>query len=147
FTPLIFIALVPLLTVNHYFNQHDVRNRKRKVFGHFYLAMLVWNALTTWWIYNSTDVGSFVAIAVNSLFMAIVWMLFHSTKKKLGIAIGYFSLFCYLIGFEYLHLSWEISWPWLTLGNVFATHPEYVQWYEYTGVLGGTAWVIAANLF
>ena len=147
FTPLIFIAFVPLLAVNHYFTQHDIVKRRRKVFAHFYFAMLVWNALTTWWIYNSTDVGSFVAIGLNSLFMAIVWLLFHSTKRKFGMATGYISLFCYIVGFEYLHLSWEISWPWLTLGNVFSTHPEYVQWYEYTGVLGGTIWIIAANLF
>ena len=147
FTPLIFIAFVPLLFVNHYFNQHEVKRGKRKVFAFFYWAMLVWNSLTTWWIYNSTDVGSFVAIGLNSLFMAIVWLLFHVTKKKSGLVAGYTSLFCYLIGFEYLHLTWEISWPWLTLGNVFATHPEYVQWYEYTGALGGSIWVIAANLF
>jgi apolipoprotein N-acyltransferase len=147
FTPLIFIALVPLLSVNHFYDRHEIKKGKRKVFAHFYWAMLVWNALTTWWIWNSTDAGSIVAIALNSLFMAFVWLAFHVTKKKYGIGIGYFSLFCYITAFEYLHLNWEISWPWLTLGNVFATHPEYVQWYEYTGVLGGTVWVIAANLF
>jgi apolipoprotein N-acyltransferase len=147
FTPLVFIAFVPLLYINHYFSRQEIHHRKRKIFGHFYVAMLVWNALTTWWIYNSTDVGSIVAIGLNSLFMAFVWLLFHVTKKKLGMALGYFSLFCYILAFEYLHLTWEISWPWLTIGNVFATHPEYVQWYEYTGVLGGTIWVIAANLF
>ncbi len=147
FTPLIFFAFVPLLFVNHYFNDHDVKRRKWKVFGHFYWTMFVWNMLTTWWIYNSTGVGSFVAIGLNSLFIAIVWLLFHITKKKSGMFAGSVSLFCFIIGFEYLHLTWEISWPWLTLGNVFATHPAYVQWYEFTGVLGGSIWVIAANLF
>ena len=147
FIPLVFIAFVPLLFVNHYFSRQEIRRSKRKLLGHFYVAMLIWNALTTWWIYNSTDVGSFVAIGLNSLFMAVVWLLFHVTKKKLGMAAGYFSLFCYVVAFEYLHLSWEISWPWLTIGNVFATHPDYVQWYEFTGVLGGTIWVLAANIF
>ena len=147
FTPLIFIAFVPMLFVQYYFSRHEVKRSKRKVLGHFYWSMLVWNALTTWWIWNSTDVGSIVAIGLNSLFMAIVWWLFHLTQKRSGIFIGYFSLFSYLVAFEYLHLNWEISWPWLTVGNVFASHPQYVQWYEYTGVLGGTIWVIAANLF
>lgn len=147
FTPFIFVAFVPLLFVNQYFIQQPVKKGNRKVFGHIYWTMLVWNMLTTWWIYNSTDVGSFVAIGLNSLFMAFVWQLFHLTKKKSGMSVGYISLFCFLLGFEYLHLNWEISWPWLTIGNVFATHPEYVQWYEYTGVLGGTVWVIAANIF
>src|SRR6187200_2346691 len=80
FTPLVFIAFVPLLFVNHYFSRQEIHRGKRKVFGHFYVAMFVWNALTTWWIYNSTDVGSIVAIGVNSLFMTFVWQLFHVTK-------------------------------------------------------------------
>ena len=34
---------------------------------------------------------------------------------------------------------------WLTLGNVFANRPYLIQWYEFTGVLGGSAWVLALN--
>jgi apolipoprotein N-acyltransferase len=147
FTPIIFFALVPLLFVNWHFVKNNVRHGHRRVFGHFYWSMLVWNALTTWWIYNSTDVGSFVALGLNSLFMACIWQLFHAARKRFGLIPGYVALISFWIGFEYLHLNWEISWPWLTLGNVFATHPAYVQWYEYTGVLGGTLWVLATNLF
>ncbi len=146
-TPFIFVAFVPLLWIEYSFPVDTTQRGKLKLFGYFYLALLVWNVLTTWWVYNSTDIGSFVALGLNSLFMAIVWQLFHITKKNLGTVAGYCSLFAYWIGFEYLHLNWEISWPWLTLGNVFACHPQYVQWYEFTGVLGGTAWVLAANLF
>jgi len=52
------------------------------------------------------------------------------------------------MGFEYLHLKdWGLSWPWLTLGNVFATHTEWIQWYEYTGVSGGTFWILLVNIF
>ena len=147
FTPVIFFALVPLLWIEFSFDAHNVKRSNLKLFGYFYLAMLTWNVLTTWWIYNSTDIGSFFALGLNSLIMAVVWLLFHITKKNLGSVLGYLSLFAYWIGFEYLHLNWEISWPWLTLGNAFATHPQYVQWYEFTGVLGGTLWILATNLF
>lgn len=147
FTPFIFIAFVPMLWIEYLFHTNEIRRGRWKLFGYFFLSLMVWNTLTTWWIYNSTDVGSFVALGLNSFFMAIVWQLFHITKKNLGLAPGYVSLFVYWIGFEYLHLNWEISWPWLTLGNAFATHPQYVQWYEFTGVLGGSVWILAANLF
>ncbi len=147
FTLLIFFAFVPLLWIEYSFHARESKHGKLKLFGYFYLALLTWNVLTTWWIYNSTDIGSFVALGLNSLFMAIVWQLFHVTKRKLGTVSGYVSLFIYWTAFEFLHLNWEISWPWLTLGNAFATHPQYVQWYEFTGVLGGTLWVLAANLF
>ena len=49
--------------------------------------------------------------------------------------------------FEYIHLNWQLSWPWLTLGNVFAMHPDWVQWYEYTGTSGGTLWIVVLNIF
>jgi apolipoprotein N-acyltransferase len=43
-------------------------------------------------------------------------------------------------------LNWQLSWPWLTLGNVFASHTSWVQWYEYTGVSGGTLWILLVNI-
>ena len=46
---------------------------------------------------------------------------------------------------EYLHLNWDLSWPWLTLGNGFANSPNLVQWYEFTGFLGGSLWVLLMN--
>ncbi|MDR1345224.1 MAG: apolipoprotein N-acyltransferase, partial [Bacteroidales bacterium] len=42
-------------------------------------------------------------------------------------------------------LHWDLTWPWLNLGNVFASVTTWVQWYEYTGAFGGTLWVLAAN--
>jgi apolipoprotein N-acyltransferase len=146
FTPLIFVALVPLLFAEHRFSMQNRRRNAFRLFGNFFLALFTWNALTTWWIYYATDIGSIVAIALNSFFMTIIWQLFYVTKKRQGQAVGYFSLIFFWISFEYLHLNWEISWPWLTLGNVFATRPEWVQWYEYSGVLGGTLWVLIVNL-
>ncbi len=146
FTFLIFFALTPLFFVEHYFSHFQKQLSAGKMFLHFYLAMLTWNVLTTWWIYNSTDVGSFVAMGLNSLFMAIIWQLFHLVKRKQGSSIGFISLVLFWISFEYLHLNWEISWPWLTLGFAFATKPQWIQWYEFTGPLGGTLWVLITNI-
>ena len=78
--------------------------------------------------------------------MSLVIVLFHKVKKVLGIFKGYLSLIFFWISMEFLHLNWELAWPWLTLGNVFATFPDIVQWYEYTGVLGGTLWILILNL-
>jgi len=60
--------------------------------------------------------------------------------------MGYCSLIIFWLTFEYIHHNWELSWPWLTLGNVFATHPAWVQWYEYTGTTGGSLWVLLSNV-
>ena len=50
------------------------------------------------------------------------------------------------ISFEKFHLNWDFSWPWLNLGNVFSESIYFIQWYEYTGVFGGTLWIIVVNL-
>ncbi len=139
-TFLIFVALVPLLWLE------QRSTRAIKFFGWSYLALLIWNVATTWWVCNSTLPGGIAAIMANSLLMTLPWLGFHKMKKRLGPALGYSSLILFWLTFEYIHLNWELSWPWLTLGNVFATHPEWVQWYELTGVSGGSLWVLTVNL-
>jgi len=134
------MAFVPLLQVAEH------TTKRIGFFGYAFLAMLTWNAATTWWIWNSTDVGSIAAIIANSLLMCLPWWGYHIFKNKYGKRIGYFSLVTFWMLFEYVHLNWQLSWPWLTLGNVFATHPDWVQWYEYTGVSGGTVWVLIINI-
>ena len=50
------------------------------------------------------------------------------------------------ISMEYLHLNWDLSWLWLTLGNVFANTTYFAQWYEFTGVLGGSVFILIINI-
>jgi apolipoprotein N-acyltransferase len=140
FSPLIFIAWVPLLVLA---NKEENRIR---FFLFALLSMFIWNAGTTWWIWNSTAPGAVGAIIANSFLMAIPLWGFHTFKTKYGNRIGLFSLVALWLTFEYVHLSWQLSWPWLTLGNVFAKHTDWIQWYEFTGVSGGSLWVLLANI-
>lgn len=141
-TFLIFVAWVPLLWL-----ESKVESRKR-FFGLTYIAMFVWNVTTTWWIWNASPPGAVAAFLANSLLMCLPWLGFKVVKKWLGEKTGYISLIAFWMGFEYLHLQdWGLSWPWLTLGNAFATHTEWVQWYEYTGTSGGTLWIVLVNIF
>ncbi len=139
-TFLIFIAFVPLLWL-----EQQITSRK-KFFGWTYLTLVVWNIATTWWVLNSTLIGGAAAILANSLLMCVPWLLFYNIKKKRGDKIGYTALILFWMTFEYIHLNWELSWPWLTLGNVFASHPNWVQWYEYTGTSGGSLWILLVNV-
>ncbi len=140
FTFLIFLAFIPLLYVS------DIVQDRLQFFLYSFIAMLLWNAGTTWWIWNSTDVGSIAAIIANSLLMTLPWWGFRIFKRKFGTGTGNASLLLFWMSFEYIHLNWQLSWPWLTLGNVFALHPDWVQWYEFTGTSGGTLWILLVNL-
>jgi len=142
FAPLLFVAFVPLLFIEDLLSSQ----KKKGTFRYAYLSFFLWNLISTWWIYNASLFGAIMAIVCNSLFMAIVFALFHHTKKLLGEKQGYVALIFYWLAFEYMHYHWELSYPWLTLGNGFANMVKWVQWYEYTGVLGGSLWILIINL-
>jgi apolipoprotein N-acyltransferase len=143
FAPLLFVAWVPLLAAEDSFKKYS----GMKMFGLALLSFLTWNIATTWWVYFASKEGAYLAIGLNSLFMAVVFTCFHYTKNVLGVSRGYIALVLYWIAFEYMHLNWDVSWPWLTLGNGFAAFHRWIQWYEYTGVFGGSLWILAINIF
>ena len=143
--PLIFVAWVPLLLVENFILDNSYRSRK--VFVHAYLTFFLFNVGSTWWVWNADAAGASLAIILNSLFMSIVFYAFHLTKKYVGKKEGYISLIVYWIAFEYFHHNWEMSWTWLSLGNYFSIVPSWVQWYSYTGIFGGSFWILLSNLF
>lgn len=142
----IFLAWLPFLALNQYFEINSSKRANLYFFLFAWLGTFIWNLLTTWWIVNSTVVGASLALILNSLFMAIPLLLYRLTYRSIGERYGYFSLVIYWLGFEYLHLNWELAWPWLNIGNVFAFTPVWVQWYEFTGTLGGTLWGLIVNI-
>ena len=147
FPGFLFIGFVPLLFVEDYISQNKPRFIKFSLLFYSLPAFLIWNGLTTWWIYNSTGMGAILAIFLNSLFMAVVFNLFHFSKKQLkNNTAGYACLVFYWMAFEYLHLNWNLNWPWLNLGNGFASWYKWVEWYEYTGTFGGTLWILVINI-
>ncbi len=109
--------------------------------------MFTWNVATTWWIIYASVPGALAAFFANSFLMCLPWLMYRICKRRLGENKGYIALIILWMCFEYLHLQdWGLSWPWLTLGNVFATHPAWIQWYEFTGTSGGTLWVLVVNI-
>jgi apolipoprotein N-acyltransferase len=143
---LAFVALIPLFFVeNIMFNERKVR-RSAGFFLYAWLAFFVWNLLTTWWIVYATIPGMITAVVLNSFFMAIPWWLMHAFRRLLPERQGPLPVFIFWLSFEYLHAKWDLSWSWLDLGNVFASWPRWVQWYEYTGTSGGALWVLLVNL-
>ena len=140
--PLAFIGFVPLLLLEN----RAAQGEKMRLFWISYLAFLIWNVATTWWIWNATP-AAIAAWVLNALFMAIVFIAFHLTKKKVyNKPLGNLILIPYWLAFEYLTYLWAIKWPWLNLGNVFSSRVEWIQWYEYTGVVGGSLWILLVNI-
>jgi apolipoprotein N-acyltransferase len=140
------VALVPLLWVEDNFHAEWKHSSLTRMFVHAWLAFFVFNLLTTWWIMFATIPGMLVAVLLNPVFMAIPWVVMHASRRVLPGRQGQTPLLILWLSFEYLHAIWDLSWSWLDLGNVFATTPYLIQWYEYTGTAGGTSWVLITNL-
>ncbi len=142
----LFVAFVPLLWVEYQIRTSSENHKLRKVVGLSYLTFLIWNAITTWWIWYATPFGMFFALIVNSLLMTLVFTFYHLLAKKTTQKISLIFLVTLWIAFEKFHQNWDFSWPWLNLGNGFASYYKWIQWYEYTGIFGGTLWVWIVNV-
>lgn len=143
---LIFFSFVPLLVISDLLIGEGHKHSSGRAFCYSLIAFLIWNTGTTWWIFNSTGPGAIVTFILNSSFMALVIAVWHFCRRK-GIPgwLQPIALISFWMSFEFLHLNWDLTWPWLNLGNVFDSCTQYVQWYEYTGTFGGTLWVLIAN--
>ena len=139
---LVFVGFVPLLMLENRF----AKGEKGRLFWLVFLCFMVWNVVTTWWIWNSTPAAAF-AWVLNATVMTFTFIMFHLTKKQVcNNPWGNFFLIPYWMAFEMLSCWWAAKWPWLSLGNVFSLRHSWVQWYEYTGVAGGTLWVLLINI-
>jgi apolipoprotein N-acyltransferase len=139
FTILIFVAFVPLFLVAELCSRWQFYILS-------YITFLTWNIASTYWIHYALLVGGIVTILSNSLLMCIPWVVFYTVRFRLGRRPGYIFLICFWLSFEYFHLNWVISFPWLNLGNAFSIHPRWIQWYEYTGISGGSLWILLVNI-
>ena len=119
---------------------------KKRIWIYHYSAFVLWNAITTFWVCNATVGGGIFAVLANSLQMSLVFGLFRLSKKKFSGSLPYIFLAVTWIAWERFYFDAEISWPWLVLGNAFGRSTWAIQWYEYTGSLGGSLWIWACNL-
>lgn len=143
-TFLMFLGFVPLLLIEKEIADEYEKPNKKLLLKYAYNTFVIWNILTTWWVGNTAFVAGIVAIWLNAFFMCIPFILFHQSKKYIP-RLALPAFISYWLAFEWVHLNWEISWTWLSLGNAFAQFPSWVQWYEYTGVFGGSLWILLAN--
>lgn len=119
------------------------------------LTGVIWNTASIYWVYNSLAAVmphyaaipiSLIPFCLAAVLMALAFRLYYQLRRRHSIALSLVGLACFWIAYEYLHQSWDLAFPWMTLGNGFASTHQLVQWYEYTGVYGGSVWVWATNI-
>lgn len=150
----IFFALVPLLMMEHGISKFsDYKRKSWMVFGLSYLCFVIWNVVTTGWLYGSKNpdgshslMAVLFPVLVNSLLYSLVFQCYHWYKNAQGTYWGLGFLIAIWMSFEKFHLGWELTWPWLNLGNVFSDYPKLIQWYDTLGATGGSFWILVINV-
>ncbi|MBR4964259.1 MAG: apolipoprotein N-acyltransferase, partial [Alistipes sp.] len=139
------VAIIPLMVISE--NLSDSRADFWRMLGYATLTFILWNAATIWWVWIATPIGPITAGIVGTFYNLCGFMVYHYTSKRAHRALAYTLLATIWIATEWAYNSAQVmTFPWLLLGNGFSGDVWAVQWYEYTGIFGGSLWVLASNI-
>ncbi len=154
-TPLLLIGLVPLLIVVSSIQADSRLKKGKRIFLFSGLTFLIWNTASIYWVYNAISaindpftsaLVSIIPYGLGALLMTFAFWMYHRLSRITSKPIAYTGLVAFYISMEYLHQTWDLSFPWMTLGNGLSGMHQLAQWYEYTGVYGGSAWILISNI-
>jgi apolipoprotein N-acyltransferase len=153
--PLLLVGLVPLLIALDKIVLKKEGKTGRQVFLTAGLTFLVWNTASIYWVYNAIGavnnpvVAAFVSVipfGLGALLMTFAFWLYYRLRRVTNKSVAYAGLVSFYIAMEYLHQTWDLAFPWMTLGNGLSGMHQLAQWYEYTGVYGGSLWILLSNI-
>lgn len=155
-TPLLLVALIPLFIAISRIMAEPGPKKGKQVFLTAGLTFLVWNTASIYWVYNAISaynnpvvalLVSLIPYGLGALLMTFAFWLFYRLKLVTASPkLAYFGLVSFWVSMEYLHASWDLAFPWMTLGNGLAGMHQLAQWYETTGVYGGSVWIMLSNI-
>ncbi len=152
---ILLIALVPILIATDNIIKSEVKKKGKLIFQTTFLCFFAWNTASIYWVFNSLDSAmstwvaaliSLIPFGLGAVLMTLAFWLYYRMRLITSRIWAHTGLICFWIGYEYLHQSWDLAFPWMNLGNGFASTHQLVQWYEYTGVYGGTLWILLTNI-
>ncbi len=138
--------------------QRKLISGNAQLFRYNYSIFFIWNLLCCYWLMLTAlsatsipeavvnTVAGTIAIVLNPLLMTIPLQFNSRLRNFLPVGWGASSLIAFWLTFEYLHLNWDLSWSWLSLGHALSYQPAWIQYAEFTGVLGISAHILIANL-
>lgn len=155
--PFIFIGFLPALAVLE-LKALPGRRPYLRTLGYLYVQFFVWNLAVAYWLMLTalkveggealvSFFGGFMASALNPILMSLPFLIYIWLRRR-GLPLGWALLGLGLawLTFEHLHFRWDLTWSWLTLGHALSAYPWYLQYLEFTGILGASALIVAVNL-
>lgn len=139
---LLFIAFIPLLICSDSLLQ---QYKPYQFFAFSFLALALRNLITLYWIGMVSPAACLGSIVLLSFVFAAVLVCFQWSRKTGSRLISYLLLITLWVSAEWF-CEEVLRFPWTSLGFGLAQEYSLVQWYEFTGIYGGTIWILGINI-
>lgn len=140
------ISFIPFFLIADELYPDDNRFGNRLPFILLLPGFVAFNIIAIAWIRIAGTPLLVTAIIANSFIMTFTFWIALIVKRKAGRAVGNIPVIIIWMAMEYATNNIPLLSPWLNLGNGLAGEPSLVQWYEFTGVAGGTLWILIVNM-
>jgi apolipoprotein N-acyltransferase len=140
-------SFVPFFIIETHLYENKNRYSPNAFFIYLLPGFVIFSIFTLGWIRVVSMTAAICVILSAALLMAFTMWLAHRVRLKEGDIQGYLSLIVFWLTLEFLCLKIPILSPWINLGNGLAKDIYFIQWYEVTGISGGTLWILLSNLF
>ena len=137
----IYVFLCPLFIAESFLVQSGFI---KYALGLFFIV--VFHLLAGIHLITDIDQSTIVLLLIlNAFLLSIPWAIYIGVKQRLSLPISLLFLTILWLGVEQVSAETGIPSPWFVLGNGLMGRPEFIQFYEYTGVAGGSLWILSAN--
>lgn len=133
--------LIPLLIAEHYLVGSGLAK-----YSIGFASILLFHLFAGYNLINNLEPLFVIFIfTVNALIQSIPWAVYVSIKSKINLLPAVLLLIILWLIVEHGSITIGIPSPWFILGNGLYSHPELIQFYEFSGVSGGSLWILLSN--
>ncbi|MEP1357744.1 apolipoprotein N-acyltransferase [Ekhidna sp.] len=144
FDDLSFLCFVSFLPVFFLVDIMKERNSLQFTLLLFFLNLVI-NILVFSWLFSVSYAAGLSICFLNSLVFTVPYFFLKSNNSSF-ININKYLFLTFWVAVEFFHFRWSIAFPLLNLGYCLSSYPNIIQFYEVTGSLGGTFWVLLTNI-
>lgn len=136
-------AFVPLFFYIEAISRKETVN---KLIIYAFSVLIIRNLIGLYWIGIVSLAACLGSVFLLSAIFTVVIAGFQWYRPVLKLKIVSYLLFT----FSWVAAEWFceeiLKFPWMNLGFGLSSQFYLIQWYEYTGIYGGTIWILAVNI-
>ena len=149
-TLVMLVAFVPLLFAENMVASDGRKAKLLRVGILGFIFIYLQNLLILYPLFLMFKGWTVLFFCFNSLLFALIFAFFSFARRMLGNVWGYTAFVAFSVLFDFILQNIEFSFPAIPFGFLLIglneTGIPFMQWYEFTGVLGGSAWILATNV-